>query len=50
MLVLGGLKVMDGELTVGMLVAYQTLLGSFTRPLDSFVHVRLDAAGAARPT
>ena len=36
-LLLGGLKVMDGELTVGMLVAYQTLLNSFTRPLNSFV-------------
>jgi ABC-type bacteriocin/lantibiotic exporter with double-glycine peptidase domain len=36
-LVLGGIKVMEGELTVGMLVAYQTLLGSFTRPLTSFV-------------
>ncbi len=38
MLVLGGLKVMDGDFTVGMLVAYQTLLGSFTRPLASFVN------------
>jgi len=36
-LLLGGLKVMSGDLTVGMLVAYQTLVGSFTRPLDSFV-------------
>ncbi|HEY8550558.1 MAG TPA: NHLP family bacteriocin export ABC transporter peptidase/permease/ATPase subunit [Vicinamibacterales bacterium] len=36
-LVLGGLKVMNGEFTVGMLVAYQTLLTSFTRPLGSFV-------------
>ena len=36
-LVMGGLKVMNGELTVGMLVAYQTLLQSFTRPLNSFV-------------
>ena len=35
---LGGLKVMDGDFTVGMLVAYQTLLGSFTRPLASFVN------------
>lgn len=35
--VLGGMKVMNGELTVGMLVAYQTLLGSFTRPLNNFV-------------
>lgn len=36
-LVVGGLKVMNGELSVGMLVAYQTLLASFTRPLASFV-------------
>ena len=36
-LLLGGLKVMDGELTVGMLVAYQTLLVSFMRPLTNFV-------------
>jgi NHLM bacteriocin system ABC transporter peptidase/ATP-binding protein len=36
-LVLGGIKVMNGDFTVGMLVAYQTLLGSFTRPLGSFV-------------
>src|SRR6185436_237144 len=36
-LVFGGMKVMNGELTVGMLVAYQTLLGSFTRPLGNFV-------------
>jgi ABC-type bacteriocin/lantibiotic exporter with double-glycine peptidase domain len=28
---------MNGELTVGMLVAYQTLLNSFTRPLTTFV-------------
>jgi NHLM bacteriocin system ABC transporter peptidase/ATP-binding protein len=37
-LLLGGMKVMEGEFTVGMLVAYQTLLGSFTRPLASFVN------------
>jgi NHLM bacteriocin system ABC transporter peptidase/ATP-binding protein len=36
-LVLGGLRVMDGDLTAGMLVAYQTLLTSFTRPLMNFV-------------
>ena len=36
-LLLGGLKVMNGELTVGMLVAYQTLVASFTRPLNNFV-------------
>ncbi|HWW86748.1 MAG TPA: NHLP family bacteriocin export ABC transporter peptidase/permease/ATPase subunit [Vicinamibacterales bacterium] len=36
-LVLGGLKVMDGQMTMGMLVAYQTLLSSFTRPIVTFV-------------
>jgi NHLM bacteriocin system ABC transporter peptidase/ATP-binding protein len=36
-LLLGGLKVMNGQLTVGMLVAYQTLVASFTHPLDNFV-------------
>ncbi len=37
-LLLGGLKVMNGELTVGLLVAYQALTSSFTRPLNSFVN------------
>ena len=36
-LLIGGLKVMNGQLTVGMLVAYQTLMASFTRPLGTFV-------------
>jgi NHLM bacteriocin system ABC transporter peptidase/ATP-binding protein len=36
-LVLGGMQVMNGELTVGMLVAYQALLTAFTRPLSNFV-------------
>ena len=36
-LMLGGLKVISGDFTIGMLVAYQTLLSSFTRPLNSFV-------------
>jgi NHLM bacteriocin system ABC transporter peptidase/ATP-binding protein len=36
-LFLGGLKVMSGDLSVGMLVAYQTLMASFMRPLTTFV-------------
>jgi NHLM bacteriocin system ABC transporter peptidase/ATP-binding protein len=36
-LVLGGMQVMNGQLTVGMLVAYQALLTAFTRPLSNFV-------------
>jgi ABC-type bacteriocin/lantibiotic exporter with double-glycine peptidase domain len=41
-LVMGGMKVMDGQLTIGMLVAYQTLLTSFTRPLNAFVQFGAD--------
>ena len=41
-LVLGGLRVMNGDMTVGMLVAYQTLLTSFTRPLNAFVQFGSD--------
>ena len=36
--VLGGLAVMNGEMTVGMLVAYQTLVTSFTRPFGNLVN------------
>src|SRR4030095_5115801 len=36
-LVIGGFKVMNGDMTVGMLVAYQTLLGSFMRPINTLV-------------
>ncbi|HUP22352.1 MAG TPA: NHLP family bacteriocin export ABC transporter peptidase/permease/ATPase subunit [Thermoanaerobaculia bacterium] len=36
-LLLGGLLVMDGQLTVGLLVAYQSLVGFFVTPLNSFV-------------
>jgi len=36
-LLIGGFKVMSGEMTVGMLVAYQTLAGSFMGPLNTFV-------------
>ena len=36
-LIMGGMKVMNGGLTVGMLVAYQTLLNNFTRPFSTLV-------------
>jgi ABC-type bacteriocin/lantibiotic exporter with double-glycine peptidase domain len=35
--VMGGYAVMRGEMTVGMLVAYQALVTSFTRPLSGLV-------------
>jgi NHLM bacteriocin system ABC transporter peptidase/ATP-binding protein len=35
--VVGGYKVMNGEFTIGMLVAYQTLVASFNRPLSNLV-------------
>lgn len=34
---LGGLRVMSGDMTVGMLVAYQILVASFVRPLSDLV-------------
>ncbi len=36
-LLVGGFKVMNGELTVGLLVAYQSLTTFFTTPLSNFV-------------
>jgi NHLM bacteriocin system ABC transporter peptidase/ATP-binding protein len=37
-LTVGGLKVMDGTLSVGMLVAYQSLMAGFLGPIDSLIN------------
>jgi len=36
--IMAGFKVMEGQFTIGMLVAYQTLVASFNRPLASLVN------------
>jgi NHLM bacteriocin system ABC transporter peptidase/ATP-binding protein len=38
-LVVGGLRVMDGAISIGVLLAFYTLLGSFTGPILSLVGV-----------
>lgn len=36
-LIIGGMLVMNGEITVGMLIAFTTLFGSFSEPVDALV-------------
>lgn len=46
---LGGLRIMDGQMTIGMLVAFQFLMGSFTGPFNQVVNLGAalqDAEGA----
>ncbi|ODH02076.1 NHLP family bacteriocin export ABC transporter peptidase/permease/ATPase [Nostoc sp. KVJ20] len=38
LLVIGGLRVMDGYLSIGMLVAFQGLVGSFEAPVSSLLN------------
>ena len=43
----GGLRVIDGHMTVGMLVAFQYLVQSFLQPIEQLVSIAADAQVAA---
>lgn len=48
-LVVGGLRIMAGDMTIGMLVAFQSLMASFTGPFNEIVNLGAslqDAEGA----
>lgn len=43
---IGALRVMDGQLTIGMLMAFQILLSYFTGPVNSFLNLGADLLSA----
>ena len=47
-LALGGLRVMDGRMSVGMLVAFQTLMMSFLQPVNTMIALGGKLAGKRR--
>lgn len=38
-LAIGGLRVMEGQMTIGMLMAFQSLMANFTQPFDRLVNL-----------
>lgn len=44
---IGALRVMDGQLTIGMLMAFQILLANYTGPVNSFLGLGADLLSAS---